>query len=165
MVSPLSSPVSHILNKKYWPNSTPTRWNALFAAVRPKGILADDIREIAICRPALINRAWMEWNAHAPILLNSKDFTEGKLEVVKQLNPTDKGALDNRQWAVLRYCDAMTKDVTVSRSLFDEVKKTGFSEKEIVEITMTCASYNMVSHFLLALNVGEANDKAPEFAT
>jgi hypothetical protein len=30
---------------------------------------------------------------------------------------------------------------------------------------MTCASYNMVSHFLLALNVGEANDKAPEFAT
>lgn len=107
----------------------------------------------------------MEWNAHAPILLNSKDFTKGKLEVVKQLNPTDKGALDNGQWAVLRYCDAMTKDVTVSRSLFDEVKKTGFSEKEIVEITMTCASYNMVSHFLLALNVGEANDKAPEFAT
>jgi hypothetical protein len=35
-----------------------------------KGILPDDIREIAICRPTLINRAWMEWNAHAPILLN-----------------------------------------------------------------------------------------------
>jgi len=141
-------------------------WNALLGAVRTKGILPDDIREIAICRPALINRAWFEWNAHAPILLKSPGFSESKLAVVKQLHPTDKGALDDRQWAVLRYCDAMTRDVTVPQALFDELKTTGaFSEQEIVEITVTCASYNMVSRFLVALDVGEANDKAPDFAS
>jgi len=134
-------------------------------AVRTQGTLPDDIREIAICRPALINRAWFEWNAHSPILLKTKGFSEDKLAVVKQLNPTSQGALDDRQWAVLRYSDAITKDVTVPQSVFDDLKKAGFNEQEIVEITLTCASYNMVSRFLVALDVGEANDKAPEYAT
>jgi alkylhydroperoxidase family enzyme len=132
--------------------------------VRTKNSLPDDIREIAICRPALINKAWFEWNAHAPILLKSAGFTEEKLDVVKQLHPKDKGALDARQWAVLRYSDAMTRDVSVPKTLFDEVKSTGFSEQEMVELTATVASYNMVSRFLVALDVGEQNEKAPEWA-
>lgn len=141
-----------------------TGWNALLGAIRTKNSLPADIREIAICRPALINRAWFEWNAHAPILLESPGFTEEKLEVVKQLHPTSKGALDDRQWAVLKYADSMTRDVSVPQSLFNEVKAAGFSEQEIVEITATVASYNMVSRFLVALDVGEANDKVPEWA-
>jgi alkylhydroperoxidase family enzyme len=85
--------------------------------------------------------------------------------VVKQLHPTSKGALDDRQWAVLKYADAMTRQVKVPQSLFDEVKAQGFSEQEIVELTATVASYNTVSRFLVALDVGEQNDKAPEWAT
>jgi len=140
-------------------------WNALLGAVRTKNSLPDDIREIAICRPALINKAWFEWNAHAPILLKSAGFTEAKLEVVKQLHPKEKGALDDRQWAVLRYADAMTRDISVPQSLFDEVKGQGFSEQEIVELTATVASYNMVSRFLVALDVGEQNNQAPDWAS
>ncbi|KIW73826.1 hypothetical protein PV04_01914 [Phialophora macrospora] len=140
-------------------------WNALLGAVRTKNSLPDDLREIAICRPALINKAWFEWNAHAPILLKSAGFTEEKLAVVKQLHPTEKGALDDRQWAVLRYADAMTRDVSVPQSLFDEVKAQGFSEQEIVELTATVASYNLVSRFLVALDVGEQNNKAPDWAS
>lgn len=136
----------------------------MLGAIRTKNSLPADIREIAICRPALINKAWFEWNAHAPILAKSEGFTEEKLEVVKKLNPTSKGALDDRQWAVLRYADAMTKNVEVPQSLFDEVKAAGFSEQEIVEITATVAGYNLVSRFLVALDVGEANAKAPEWA-
>ncbi len=134
----------------------------MLGAIRTKNSLPDDIREIAICRPALINRAWFEWNAHAPILRNAAGFTEEKLSVVKQLHPTSKGALDERQWVVLRYADAMTRDVTVPQSLFDEVKAAGFNEQEIVELTATVAAYNLVSRFLVALDVGEQNDKAPE---
>ena len=84
--------------------------------------------------------------------------------MVKQLHPTEKGALDDRQWAALRYADAMTRDITVPQSLFDEVKAQGFNEQEIVELTATVASYNLVSRFLVALDVGEANSKAPEWA-
>ena len=141
-----------------------TGWNALLGAVRTKTSLPDDIREIAICRPALINEAWFEWNAHAPILARAAGFSDEKLSVVKELHPTAQGALDDRQWAVLRYADAMTRSVKVAQSLFDEVKAAGFSEQEMVELTVTVASYNMVSRFLVALDVGEQNGKAPEFA-
>jgi len=138
-------------------------WNALLGAVRTKNSLPDDIREIAICRPALINKAWFEWNAHAPILLKSEGFTEEKLKVVQELHPTDKGALDERQWATLRYADAMTRDIAVPQSLFDEIRSIGFSEQEVVELTTTVAAYNMVSRFLVALDVGEQNSKDPKW--
>jgi alkylhydroperoxidase family enzyme len=81
--------------------------------------------------------------------------------VVKELHPTSQGALNDKQWAALRYADAMTRDVKVEEGLFEEVKR-GWSEREVVEITCTVASYNMVSRFLVALDVGEMNGKMPE---
>ena len=33
----------------------------MLGAVRTKGILPDDLREIAILRPAIINEAWFEY--------------------------------------------------------------------------------------------------------
>lgn len=85
-----------------------------------------------------------------------------KLDVVAELNPTGPGALDEREWAVLRYADAMTRDVSVDQRVFDEVRGL-FSEREVVEITATVAAYNTVSRFLVALDVGEQNDQKPEF--
>lgn len=82
--------------------------------------------------------------------------------MVKELHPTSKGALSERQWAVLKYADAMTRDVSVSEAVFEGVKSQGFNEQEMVEITTTVAAYNMVSRFLVALNVGEQNEKVPE---
>ena len=105
----------------------------------------------------------MEWNAHSTIIRNCEGFDNGKYEVIKQLQPLEKGPLSDKEWAVLRYCDAITMNVTVSQDLFDDVVKAGFNEQEIVEITLTCASYNMVSRFLLPLDVGELNDSAPDF--
>ncbi|KAK5085356.1 hypothetical protein LTS08_003181 [Lithohypha guttulata] len=141
-------------------------WNSLLGAIRGKTSLPDNIREIAICRPALINQAWFEWKHHAPLLQDSESFkaSPDKFETVQQLHPTSAGSLDKREWATLRYADAMTRDVKVSQSLFDEVKAL-FSEQEVVEITTTVASYNLVSRFLVALDVGEMNDQAPEFTS
>lgn len=136
-------------------------WNAFLGAVRTKTSLPDDLREIAICRVALINEAWFEWDAHKPILAASKGFGPEALKVVEQKNPTSQGALTTKQWVTLRYADAMTKNVKVEESLFDELKAQGFSEQEIVEITTTTAAYNCVSRFLVALDVGEKNGKGP----
>ena len=135
-------------------------WNGLLGAVRTKNSLPDDIREIAICRVALINEAWFEWDAHKPILQDSKGFTAEAMKVVEQKDPKEKGGLSAEQWAVLRYADAMTKNVTVDDSLFDEIKKA-FPEQQVVEVTATVAAYNCVSRFLVALNVGEKNGKGP----
>jgi len=57
---------------------------------------------------------------------------------------------------VVRYSDAMTRDVSVPDKIFDGLK-SHFTDKEIVEITATVAAYNCVSRFLVALDVGEKN--------
>lgn len=59
----------------------------------------------------------------------------------------------------------MTRNVKVDERTFGRLKDVGFNEKEIVEITATVASYNLVSRFLVALDVGEQNDKRPDWAT
>ena len=78
-----------------------------------------------------------------------------RLDKVAELEPKERGALSEGQWVVLRYADAMTRSVKVEDGLFEEVKGLGLDSKEIVELTATVASYNMVSRFLVALNVGE----------
>ena len=66
---------------------------------------------------------------------------------------------------MLRYADEMTRNVSVSQSTFDALKAALQNEQQVIEVTATVASYNMVSRFLVALDVGEQNDKAPEWAT
>lgn len=97
------------------------------------------------------------------MLVESDSFQAepSKVKVVEQLHPSSQGALDDKEWVVLRYADAMTRSIDVPQSVFDELKKL-FSEQEVVEITATVASYNMVSRFLVALDVGECNGQIPD---
>ena len=139
-------------------------WNSLLDAIRTKSSLPIALRELAICRTALINRAWYEWNGHAPILAAAPGgFSEAKMAMVKQLRPTTKGALNDDEWLVLRYADAMTADVKVPSEVADEVRSR-FDAKQVIEITATVAAYNMVGRFLVALDVGEQNDRTPDWA-
>ncbi|EXJ74904.1 uncharacterized protein A1O5_01600, partial [Cladophialophora psammophila CBS 110553] len=109
-------------------------WNSLLGNIRKNGCLPDDLREIAICRPAIINRAWFEWNHHAPILTASPGFTKEKFDGVKQVEPKDQGALTNKQWAVLRYSDAMTRHVTVPNLLFQDLQQVGFTDQRLSKL-------------------------------
>lgn len=135
-------------------------WNGFLGAIRTKTSLPADIRELAICRVAIVNEAWFEWNAHAPIL-KAAGFTEDQLRILEDTTLTGTedavtGAYNRKQAAVLRYADSMTKTVKVPDDVFAELKAL-FSETEIVEITATVAAYNCVSRFLVALDVGEQN--------
>ncbi len=136
-------------------------WNSLLGAIRTQTSLPTDIREIAICRVGVINEAWFEWAQHAPILVEVEGFTEEMLAIVRRpMQDGGRGPLSERQWVVLRYADAMTRNVKVEDGLFEELgTKGGFGDREIVELTATIAAYNCVSRFLVALNVGEMNGK------
>jgi len=132
-------------------------WNSFLGAIRTKTSLADDVREIAICRVAVINQAWYEWGHHAPLAKDAGVSDEG-MKLLKEGNLTGSngGGLSDKQWAVVKYTDAMTRDVVVKDEVFEELKKH-FSSQEVVEITGTVAAYNCVSRFLVALDVGEKN--------
>lgn len=108
----------------------------------------------------MINGAWFEWEQHAP-LLQDGGLSDDAMRVVRDtrmdLGTVDEEVLSRAYKAVLRYTDAMTRNVSVPERLFQEVKEL-FNEREVVEITATVAAYNCVSRFLVALNVGEKND-------
>lgn len=113
-------------------------WNSFLGAVRTKTSLSDDVREIAICRVAVINEAWYEWAHHAPLAAAGGVSDEG-MKVLEEGDLSGRTAgqgLSEKQWAVVRYTDAMTRDVKVGDEVFSELKKQ-FSEQEVVEITAT----------------------------
>ncbi len=111
----------------------------------------------------LIAGAWHEWNNHVPKLLAADGFTEEKFSVVKMVHLTSQGPLDDRQWAALLYTDHMSRVVAVPDSVFAKLKGAGFSAKEIVELTATIATYNMVGRFFVALDIAESNDNIPQW--
>jgi alkylhydroperoxidase family enzyme len=117
-------------------------WNSFLGAVRTKTSLSDDVREIAICRVAVINQAWYEWAHHAP-LAQAGGVTEEGMKILgeKELGGLNGGnGLNEKQWAVVRYTDAMTRDVRVTDDVFEGLKNH-FSGQEVVEVTATVRAY------------------------
>ncbi|OCK74136.1 hypothetical protein K432DRAFT_410114 [Lepidopterella palustris CBS 459.81] len=43
-------------------------WNSFLGSIRAKTTISASIRETAICRVAVLNKAWYEWEQHAPLL-------------------------------------------------------------------------------------------------
>jgi alkylhydroperoxidase family enzyme len=60
----------------------------------------------------------------------------------------------------IRYATAMTRDVVVPDALFTEALAQ-FGREQLVELTATVATYNMVARFLVALGV-EDEPATPE---
>jgi 4-carboxymuconolactone decarboxylase len=126
-------------------------WNSLLGAIREKSTLPPDIRELAILRVAALNGADYEWAAHEPVAREAGMTTE-QLSVLRAGG--DIEALDGRQRAALAYTDAMTSGIVVEDELFRLLGKH-FDDRQVVELTATVAAYNMVSRFLVALEVGQ----------
>lgn len=121
-------------------------WNGLLGAIRDRLALPAAVRELVILRIAVLNRAPYEWAAHEPLA----GLDEARLAA---LRTGDRAPFDRRERAVLAYTDAMTRDVEVSPEVFAAVREF-FGDAELVELTGTIAAYNMVSRFLVALEVG-----------
>ncbi|KAJ9164705.1 4-carboxymuconolactone decarboxylase family protein [Coniochaeta hoffmannii] len=140
-------------------------WNSFLGAVRTRTTLPQDVRELAISRVAVVNRAWYEWAHHAPLAVQG-GVGEGLMERVKEpgaLKLGDGEGFTERQWVALVYADEMTRNVEVADETFRRLREL-FSEREVVEITATVAAYNCVSRFLVALDVGEKNGLGPDAA-
>ncbi|KAE8154822.1 AhpD-like protein [Aspergillus avenaceus] len=145
-------------------------WNSFLGAIRTQTVLDQGLLELAVCRVAVLTGAVYEWNAHAPLALKGGIRGE-ELRAVRILSSTVVGDVDGarrglegsvlseRQRAVVRYADEMTQTVRVRGETFEGLKSVGFSDREIVELTTGIAGYNCVSRVLVALDVGENNDK------
>jgi alkylhydroperoxidase family enzyme len=144
-------------------------WNSFLGTIRTKTSLPDSIRELAICRVAVLNQAWYEWDSHSPLLEKSGVVSEEGIQYLKERPRPGAGqtggggrkgeeALDEKHMAVLEYTDAMTIGCVVPDPVFAKLKGL-FSDREVIEITTTVAAYNCVSRVLVALDVGEMAEK------
>ncbi|KAI0406015.1 AhpD-like protein [Xylaria palmicola] len=144
-------------------------WNAFLGAVRTRARLPAALRELAICRVAACNAAWYEWAHHAPLAAAAGVSAEalalvrtaGDLGGAVTAEQAERAGLGDREWAVLRYTDEMTRLVRVSDETFAALRAV-CDERDVVEVTATVAAYNCVSRFLVALDVGERNATGPD---
>jgi 4-carboxymuconolactone decarboxylase len=145
-------------------------WNSMLGAVRGKSTLPPDIRELAILVVAARNGADYEWVAHEPIA-RSAGVSDEQLAVIRWggapasdtagftpgFGPAFGPAFSPAQAAAVAYATASTVDVTVPAAVFSALREH-FSDREILEITVTVAAYNMVSRVLVALEVQPGDD-------
>ena len=124
-------------------------WERMLTAVRNQTSVPGDLRELIILRVAVLNRASFEFDAHAPIA-EREGLSVAKISAVK--NTVIGEVFDARERQVLALTDAMTRDVAVPDALMTELQQQ-HDPKHLVELVATVAAYNMVSRFLVALNV------------
>ncbi len=132
-------------------NSPPVAdgWEHLLTAIRNRSELPADLRELAILRVAVLNRATFEFDAHVPHALRAGVVQSGIDALRRDMLPP---GFDERQSLVLALTDAMTRHVAVPADLMDRVQAT-FDDRLTVELVATIAAYNMVSRLLVALGV------------
>ena len=124
-------------------------WLNHLTGIRQQSSLPGAIREMVIMQVAHLNRAPYEADQHAPIALK-EGMTQAQLNALPDWRTSS--LFSEAEQAVLAYTDAMTLHVQVDDAVFAEVKKH-FSERHMVELTATIATYNMVSRFLEALQI------------
>ena len=122
-----------------------------FTAVRYKSSLPVDVMELAMCRVGALNGAAYEWMHHAPLLKQAGVSDEG-VETVRTapagtVGKVGQGGLSERNWKIMRYVDAMTKDVAVPDEVFEAMKKEMEGERQVVELSKLhsqgpCARYS-----------------------
>lgn len=126
-------------------------WLHFLTAVRREGILDGRYRELVILRVAQLNGAPYEFNAHRSHALEA-GVSEAQIAALDQWVVSD--LFSDAERAVLTYTDVMTREVEVPGPMFDAVRRL-FGDRELVELTATVAAYNLVSRFLVALEIGQ----------
>lgn len=131
-------------------------WLSHLTGIRQKTLLPGSLRELVIVRVALLNRAPYEADQHVPIALQ-EGITQAQID---DLNEWRSSTLfSEKERATLDYTDAMTRHVQVPDDIYLAVQQQ-FTPRELVELTATVATYNMVSRFLEALQIHGTDERA-----
>lgn len=132
-------------------NSAPIAqgWEGMLTAVRNRTSVPADLRELMILRVAVLNKARFEFDAHIPHALKA-GVSQEKIEDIQLMVLSARFSKEEK--LILQMTDHMTRDIEVPEQLMSEVTNL-YSPGLVVELVATVAAYNMVSRFLVALNI------------
>jgi alkylhydroperoxidase family enzyme len=118
--------------------------------VRKEATLPAVLRELVICRVGLLNQAGYEVMRHRQIAESLGEDT-GRLDALEDWAVGD--VFDATERSALLLTDEMTRQVRVADATFDAVDRN-LDERQVLELVVTIAYYNMISRILVALHVG-----------
>jgi len=128
-------------------------WNGFMGAIRTQLALDACLREMAICTVAVETNAPYEWSQHAPEFL-AAGGTQAQLDALQGDRPSaDAQVFNATERAVIALAQSMTRDVRVDDAVFGAMQALLPDAQQQVELVGVIASYNMVSRFLVALQV------------
>jgi len=130
-------------------------WFDFNNAVRFETGLDDRTRELIIMRVAVLTACEYVFSVHKALYVKPAGVTPNEVEGLR--NVVKAAPFGGRDSALLAYVDAMTRDLEVPDSVFADLRGH-FSDREVVEVTVLTAAYNMHTRFLKAL--GFKPDKA-----
>jgi len=130
-------------------------WLDFNNAVRFQTALDERTRELAIMRVAILNRCDYVLDVHRARYAEPAGVTRAQVKALASWRKSKGFARRDR--ALLAYADAMTRDVEVSKTVFNAVREH-FGAREIVELTVLIAAYNMQTRVLKALDVDAERD-------
>ena len=128
-------------------------WNTMMGAVRDRFEVDAKLRELAMCVVAVVNRAEYEFFHHAPLLL-AAGGTPAQVQALRDPPSavSDHTLFDETERACLALAVEMTQSVAVGEATFARCRSL-LEPRHLVELIATIAAYNMVSRFLVALDV------------
>ena len=134
-------------------------WNGFLGAVRNALSLDANLRELAICAVAVLNRADYELLQHVPEW-QAAGGTPAQMERLHDYDAAlkDTAIFNEAERAVLQLTLEMTRNVQVSNACFGRAQQALASTQALVELVGVIAAYNMVSRFLEALQVAPESD-------
>lgn len=128
-------------------------WNVFLGEVRKNLSLSPKLREIAMCGVAVLNGAEYEFFHHAPELL-AAGGSQAQVDALRAIGTSDfnSAIFDATEQDAIALTVAMTRQITVAQTLIDRLSQA-LGNTQTVELIGVIATYNMVSRFLIALNV------------
>ena len=136
-------------------------WNHFIGNVRQQLSLDPKLRELGMCGVAVLNGAEYEFFHHAPPFLKAGG-TQAQVDAMRHLGTSnfDSAPFSPLERDALELTLQMTRMIQVDSELMKRLQ-AALGNTVLVELVTVIAAYNMVSRFLIALDI-HPEDHAPK---
>ena len=125
--------------------------------MRAPSPLSGGLRELIAAYTSYLNQCEFCWKCHAAVaaeMLGSEELVDN---VLRDL---ESSALPEREKALLRYVEAVTKDLpSADRGHVEKLKEHGWSDEAIYYTIMSCALFNFYNRWVTASGVHAVSDE------
>ena len=150
-------------------------WNAMLGQIRSNLSVSMKLRELIMCSIAILNYAEYEFYQHAPMYLSAGGREEELVAVREKLQALpscligehshpyvdfDRSLFTEIEEQVIALTIQLTRNIKVDQSLMKKLDDT-VGHQQVVELVGVISAYNMVSRFLVALDIShhDVNEK------